>query len=391
MVSKSIEKLVSNNSIIRKMFEEGKILKEKYGEENVFDFSIGNPSVEVPGEVNETIKKVIEEVDVHAYMNNAGYEDVRKTIAQSLNTRFNTSFNSQNIIMCTGAAGGINTVLRTLLNPDDEVIVLIPYFMEYKNYVENYQGKVIEVDCNKEWNPDLRELEDKITAKTKAVIINNPNNPSGIVFSEKTIKDIAEVLNKKQKEYGTSICIISDEPYREIAFDNIEIPYITKYYNNTIVVYSYSKSLSIPGERIGYIVIPNEIDDFEEVIQGITIANRILGFVNAPSLMQKVIRECLEITADMSVYEKNRNILYEGLTNIGYECIKPQGTFYLFFKSPIEDDKEFCQLAKKFNILMVAGSAFAKPGYVRLAFCTETEKIINSLPRFKELYEQITK
>lgn len=389
MISKSMENLINNNSVIRKMFEEGKILKEKYGKDNVFDFSIGNPSVQVPKEVNESIIKALENDNIHAYMNNAGYDDVRETVAKSINKKFETNFGKQNIIMCTGAAGGINAILRTILNPNDEIIVLVPYFMEYKNYIENYQGKVVEVGCYSDFTPNLEELENKINSKTKGIIINNPNNPSGIVYSEKTIRDISEILNKKQKEFNTSIYIISDEPYREIVFDNIYVPYITKYYNNTLVVYSYSKSLSIPGERIGYIVIPNMAEDFDKLIQGITIANRILGFVNASSLMQKVVKNCVEITADMSVYANNRDLLYNGLIKIGYECVKPQGTFYLFLKSPILDEKEFCNKAKEFNILMVPGSSFAKPGYVRLAFCTETEKIKNSLYKFKELYDTV--
>ena len=389
MISKSIENLINNNSVIRKMFEEGKILKEKYGEENVFDFSIGNPSVPVPNEVNEAIKNALEDENIHAYMNNAGYEDVRETIAQSLNKRFKTNFDKQNIIMSTGAAGGLNVVLRTILNPEDEVIVLVPYFMEYKNYVENYYAKIIEVGCNDDFNPNLKELENKITAKTKAIIINNPNNPSGKVYSEDTIKQISRILEDKQKEFNTNIFIISDEPYREIVFDNIEVPYITKYYTNSLVVYSYSKSLSIPGERIGYIVVPNSADYFENLIQGITIANRILGFVNAPSIMQKVIKYCVDITSDMSIYARNRDLLYNGLKKIGYECVKPEGTFYLFLKSPIADEKKFCDIAKKYNILMVPGSSFKKSGYVRLAFCTKTETIKNSLPKFKELYKEM--
>lgn len=389
MISKSIENLINNNSVIRKMFEEGKILKEKYGEENVFDFSIGNPSVPVPEKVNEAVKKSLEDENIHAYMNNAGYEDVRETIAQSLNKRFKTDFDKQNIIMSTGAAGGLNVVLRTILNPEDEVIVLVPYFMEYKNYVENYYANIIEVGCNDDFNPNLEELENKITAKTKAIIINNPNNPSGKVYSEEVIKQISMILNTKQKELNTSIYIISDEPYREIVFDNIEVPYITKYYNNSLVVYSYSKSLSIPGERIGYIVVPNSADYFENLIQGITIANRILGFVNAPSIMQKVIKDCVDITSDMSIYAKNRDLLYNGLIEIGYECVKPEGTFYLFLKSPIADEKKFCDIAKKYNILMVPGSSFKKSGYVRLAFCTKTETIKNSLPKFEELYKEM--
>ena len=295
----------------------------------------------------------------------------------------------QNIIMCNGAAGGLNCVLRSILNPGDEVIVLVPYFMEYRNYVENFQGKVVEVACNENFEPNYKDLQNKINNKTKAIIVNNPNNPSGIVYSEEIIRCITNILIKKEEEYKTSIYLLADEPYREIVYDGIKVPYLTKYYNDVIVVYSYSKSLSIPGERIGYIVVPNEVDDFENTAQAITISNRILGFVNAPSLMQVVVAECEGLTSDISKYENNRNILYNGLIECGYECQKPQGAFYLFLKSPIKDEKIFCDMAKKYNILMVPGSSFACPGYVRLAFCTETTMIEKSIPKFKELMEEL--
>lgn len=286
---------------------------------------------------------------------------------------------------------GLNVTLKSIINPDDEVIVLIPYFMEYRNYIENYNGKVVEVLCNEDFEPDMADFEKKINIKTKAVIIDNPNNPSGIVYSKKVIKDLAAILRKKEEEYHQAIYLISDEPYREIVYDGIQVPYLTKYYEDTIVVYSYSKSLSLPGERIGYIVTPTEADDFENLVQAMSVATRILGFVNAPSLLQKVVAECVELTSDISKYERNRDILYNGLIQCGYECKKPQGAFYLFLKSPIEDEKEFCNLAKKYNILMVPGSSFAYPGYVRLAFCTETKMIENAIPKFQLLKEEINK
>lgn len=249
MIAKNMERLVKNNSVIREMFEEGKKLVKQYGKENVYDFSLGNPSVEPPKQVNIAIKKCLEDKNIHAYMANNGYEDVRKIIANSLNNRFATNFNEKNINMCVGAAGGLNVVLKSILNPDDEVIVLVPYFMEYRNYIENYQGKVIEVSCNENFEPDMTDFEDKINAKTKSVIINNPNNPSGIVYSEKVIKSLVRILRKKENEYHQPIYLISDEPYREIVYDGIQVPYLTKYYDNTMVVYSYSKSLSIPRRK----------------------------------------------------------------------------------------------------------------------------------------------
>ncbi len=389
MIAKKMGKLVKNNSVIREMFEEGKRLVKQYGKENVYDFSLGNPSVEPPKQVNEAIEKCLEDKNIHAYMSNNGYEDVRKMIANSLNHRFATNFKESNICMCVGAAGGLNVALKAILNPEDEVIVLIPYFMEYRNYIENYNGNVVEVLCNEDFEPDIADFEKKITAKTKAVIINNPNNPSGMVYSESVIQKLVEVLSKKEAEYQQTIYLISDEPYREIVYDGVQVPYLTKYYDDTLVVYSYSKSLSLPGERIGYIVIPEEADDFENLVQAMTIATRILGFVNAPSLLQKAVAECVDLTSDISEYEKNRDILYHGLIRIGYECKKPQGAFYLFLKSPMKNEREFCQLAKKYHILMVSGSSFACPGYVRLAFCTDTKMIENSLPKFKQLKEEI--
>ena len=389
MIAEKMQKLVNNNLTIRQMFEEGKRLKQQYGEENVYDFSLGNPSVEPPIQVNEAVHKYVEDENIHAYMSNGGYEEVRKKIANSLNKNFETNYTEKNIIMSVGAAGGLNVVLKTILNPEEEVIVFVPYFMEYRDYIENYGGKIVEVLCHENFEPNLEDFEKKINSKTKAIIINSPNNPSGIIYSEEVIKELTDILRKKEKEFHQTIYLISDEPYRQIVYDNHKVPYLTKYYDDTIVVYCYSKSLSIPGERIGYIAVANEVNDSEDVILGCTIATRILGFVNAPSLMQKVISECLEITSDMSEYEQNRDILYDGLVKCGYECQKPQGTFYLFLKSPIENEKEFCSIAKKYHILMVPGSSFSYPGYVRLAFCTKSSIVQNSIQKFKELMEEI--
>lgn len=391
MISDKMKKLVKNNSTIREMFEEGNKLKKKYGEENVFDFSLGNPSVEPPEEVNKSIKNCLEIKNIHSYMSNSGYDDVREKVAQFLNKKFSTNYIKEGIIMSCGAAGGLNVVLKSILNPDDEVIVFVPYFMEYGYYIDNYNGKVVEVSCNDSFEPDLKDFEEKISSKTKAIIINSPNNPSGIIYSENVIKKLTDILKKKEQEYNKSIYLISDEPYRDIVYDNNEVPYLPKYYQNTIVVYCYSKSLSIPGERIGYISILSKVDDFENLVQACSISTRILGFINANSLIQKSVAECLEITSDMSEYVENRDLLYNGLIECGYECIKPQGTFYLFLKSPIDDEKAFCEMAKKYNILMVPGSSFRCSGYLRLAFCTKREVIENSIPKFKELIDKIRK
>lgn len=393
MISKKMENMVANSSAIRAMFEEGNRLAKIYGSENVFDFSLGNPNVPAPDAVKYAIKELLEEEDpvvLHGYTNsNAGYEDVRKAVADSLNERFGTHFGSKNITMTVGAAGGLNVILKSLINPGDEVIAFAPYFGEYRSYTDNYDGVLIEISPNTiDFQPKLDEFEKKITQKTKAVIVNTPNNPTGVVYSEETIQKMASILEEKQKEYGTDIYLISDEPYRELAYDGVEVPYLTKYYANTIVGYSYSKSLSLPGERIGYLVIPDEASDSEKLIGAVNVATRILGFVNAPTLQQKVVKACLNEKTDISYYDRNRETLYNGLKNLGFDCIKPEGAFYLFVKSPIADEKEFCNEAKKYNILIVPGSSFACPGYVRMAYCVSYETIVNSLPKFAELAKQ---
>ena len=392
MIAEKMKGYVANSSIIRAMFEEGKELAAKIGAENVFDFSLGNPSVEPPKHVKEAIIEILNEessMEIHGYMSNAGFESVRKTIADSLNKKFETSFNENNILMTVGAAGGLNVILKTLLNPGDEVITFAPYFGEYNNYVANFEGKLIAVTPNtKDFQPNIEEFEEKITEKTKAVIVNTPNNPTGVVYSEETIQKIAAVLEKKEEEFGTSIYLIADEPYRELAYDGVKVVYLTKYYHNTIVGYSYSKSLSLPGERIGYLVIPNEVDDYDDVFQAACVANRILGFVNAPSLIQKVVAKCIDAEVDVEVYNRNRELLYNSLIKYGYSCVKPQGAFYLFVKSLEEDDKAFAAAAKKYNLLVVPGSAFGCPGYVRIAYCVDYEMIERSLPAFEQLAKE---
>lgn len=374
------------------MFEEGTRLKAIYGADKVFDFSLGNPSVPAPDCVRQAIIDLANEMEptvLHGYMNNAGFEDVRQTIAESLNRRFGTAFAAKNLIMTVGAASGLNVILKAILNPGEEVIVFAPYFLEYGSYVKNYDGRLVEVSPDTAtFQPNLEEFETKITANTKAVIVNTPHNPTGVVYSEETIKKLSAILEKKQKEFGTVIYLISDEPYRELAYDGVEVPYLTKYYANTVVAYSYSKSLSLPGERIGYLVIPDEADGSEELFTAASIANRILGSVNAPSLMQKVIGKCVDAEVDIAAYDKNRTALYNGLKECGFECIKPQGAFYLFVKSPVANEKEFVEAGKKYNILMVPGTSFACPGYVRLAYCVSYETIVNSLPQFKKLAEE---
>ena len=386
MISEKMKPLVNNNSAIRAMFEEGKRLASIHGAENVYDFSLGNPNVPAPAEVNLAICDILKEEEstfVHGYMSNAGDEDVSQAVAESLNKRFGTRFHKNNILMTVGAASGLNVILKTLLNPGDEVIAFAPYFVEYGNYVRNYDGNLVVISPDTtDFEPNLAELEQKINARTKAVIINTPNNPTGVVYSLETLTKMADIMRAKEKELGTTIVLLSDEPYRELAYDGVEVPYVTNVYDNTVICYSYSKSLSLPGERIGYLVIPDALKDSGEVFDAATIANRVLGCVNAPSLMQRVIMRCLDAKVNLEAYDRNRNLLYNGLKDLGFECIKPQGAFYLFVKSPEADEKKFCENCKKYNILVVPGTSFACPGYVRISYCVSYEQIERSLPAF---------
>lgn len=389
MISNKMKSLVNNNSTIRAMFEEGKRLSDIYGEENVFDYSIGNPNVEPPENIKTIISDILNKEKpnfVHGYMNNSGYEDVRDDISSFLNKKNNLNLTRNNIVMTCGAAGGLNIILKSILNPDEEVITFAPFFGEYKNYVENFDGKLVIVPTNIDtFEPDLDELSKVINSKTKAIIINNPNNPTGVIYSKNAIQSLADLLNKKQKELNTSIYLISDEPYREIVYDNAEVPCLLKYYDNTFIGYSYSKSLSLPGERIGYVVVNPSMTDCDEMMAALNIANRILGFVNAPSLFQRVIAKSLGSEVDVNIYKKNRDLLYNHLVKLGFTCIKPKGAFYLFPRTPIEDDKKFCEDAKQFNLLLVPGSTFGCPSHIRLSYCISYEKIEKSLQAFDKL------
>lgn len=391
MISKKIEKALQGSSAIRAMFVEGKEMAAKFGAENVYDFSLGNPATPAPDAFQQTIKDLLDEVDsleLHGYMENAGYTDVRAAVAKNLNKRFGTDFDSHNIIMTVGAAGGLNIIFKTILDPGDEVIVFAPFFGEYRQYAANFDADIVTVNPDLEtFQPDMADFEAKITAKTKALIVNTPNNPTGVIYQPETMQQIGAILEKKQAEFGHDIYLISDEPYRELVYDGNSEDFLTKYYKNTIVGYSFSKSLSLPGERIGYVAVPNEASDAELLIRGMEISNRTLGFVNAPSLIQKAVARCLEEKTDVNFYDENRKMLYEGLTKLGFTCIKPEGAFYLWVKSPVADEEAFVNEGKKFHILMVKGSAFGCPGFVRLAYCVSHETIQNALPAFAKLAE----
>ncbi len=396
MVSNRMKTSLENAISIRDIFEEGKKMAAIYGKENIFNFSIGNPSVAPPAAVNEAMKEVLDTEDaltLHGYPANVGHPDVRTRVAEYLNKSYDTSYTMDNIIMTSGAASAIAILCNTFLDYGDEVITFAPYFWEYKSYVESFYGKLVPALCDqKTLQPDPATFEAAFSEKTKFVLINTPNNPTGAVYTEESIQQVAGILEQKEKEYGHPIYLISDEPYRNLAYGGVKVPYLPHFYHNTIVVYSYSKTLSIPGERIGYIAMESTVDGFEEIFATATASIRYLGYVNAPSLQQKILLKCVDASVDISIYEKTRDVLYEGLTGMGYECIHPDGAFYLFMKALEEDDARFCAEAKKERIIMAPGSAFYGPGWVRISYCVPFEVAKASLPgfaRLKERYEAI--
>ncbi len=391
-ISKEMEKLLETGSVLRIMFEEGKKMAREIGPENVYDFSLGNPSVPAPPEFNEALKQVVDENDpfaLHSYMSNAGYEETRQAIADDLNKRFGSHYKWENITMTVGAANAIVAAMKVLTDPGDEVVVFAPYFLEYRNYIANFGAECVVVPANPPtFLPDPDAFAAVITERTKAVIINNPNNPTGVIYGEDSIKKVATVLEKAQSRYGHAIYLISDEPYRELVYDGSEVPNVGAFYKNTMVAYSYSKSLSVPGERIGYLAVSPEADEVERIDAALAIAVRVLGCVNAPSLQQKAIVKVLDKRTDINEYAENRRILLEGLDRAGFEYVNPEGAFYVFVKTPIEDDREFAAYAKnKYHILISPGSAFCCSGYVRIAYCVARERIERAIPFFVKLAE----
>ena len=392
MISEKMKGFVAGSSAIRAMFEEGKRMAAEFGADYVYDFSLGNPNVPAPQAVKDAILDITENEDpvmLHGYMNNSGYEDVRQTIAEHLNKNFHTSFSAKNILMTVGAAGGLNVILKTLLNPGDEVVTISPYFGEYRSYVGNFDGVLVESPADPEtFYPDFADLKKKITAKTKAMIINSPNNPTGVIYPESVIVELAQLLSEKESECGHPIYLISDEPYREIVFDGETVPWITGYYADSIVGSSFSKSLSLPGERIGYLVLPDSLDGAEDILAAANVANRILGFVNAPSLMQRVVARCIDVRSDVDFYLKNRDDLYLALIEDGYTVVHPDGAFYMWVKSPEEDERAFVdRLKKDEHILAVQGRSFGCKGWVRIAYCVAHETIEGALPGFQRVAE----
>ena len=395
MFNEQMYALGSKRSIIREIFEYCKSRSLEIGADKVYDFSIGNPSVEPPREIADTIRDLLENessVALHGYTSAQGDLGVRRAIADDINSRFGIGVTPDSIYMTCGAAASLTISLKALMNPGDECIVFAPFFTEYRVFIENAYGKVVaSVPEEQTFQINVSDFESKITEKTKAVIVNSPNNPSGVVYSEKTIIALTDVLKKKEKEYGHPIYLIADEPYRELVFDGVDVPYLMNYYDDTLVCYSYSKALSLPGERIGYIAVSPKCDDAKNVYLAVCGAGRSLGYVCAPSLFQKVVAKTVGAKVDVEIYKTNRDILYKNLTSYGFECVKPDGAFYLFVKSPSGDAFEFYRRAKEREILLVPCDDFGVTGYVRIAYCVDKARIENSLPAFKALAEEYKK
>ena len=393
-ISKNIKSIMSRSSWIREMFEEGALLKAKYGQENVFDFSLGNPNIKPPDKFRQTLKDIVEAkggLD-HGYMPNTGYPQVRKSVADylsgSLSMEDKASLTENEIIMTCGAAGALNVILKTILNPGEEIITPSPYFVEYNFYADNHGGVLKTVPTKPDFTLDIGSIAPAVNEKTRGVLINSPNNPTGQVYSKKSLAELGLCLEEMSRKLNRTIYLISDEPYRKIVYDNIEVPSIFNCYKESIIANSYSKELSIPGERIGYIAVNPEASYKKELLGGMALANRILGFVNAPALMQRVVSALQGASVDVAAYDRKRTLLCDGLAKCGYEFEKPLGAFYLFSKTPVADDVEFVRALQKEMILTVPGAGFGGPGYMRIAFCVDDETIIKAMPGFKKVIEQ---
>ncbi len=388
--SERIQESIKRSSWIRKMFEQGGQMKEKYGAENVFDFSLGNPNLEPPKKFNEVLDKLVKDTAPgrHGYMPNAGYVETRQAVADNLNTFNRAQFSPNEIVMTVGAGGALNVVLKTILNPGEEVIIPSPYFVEYNFYLDNHQGVPRIVPTKPDFSIDFDTISEAITEKTRAVLINSPNNPTGKVYGEGELNKLSDILSNYSEQFGQPIYLISDEPYRKIVYDGVTVPSVFNVYNESFVVTSFSKDLSLPGERIGYLAANPDISDKDIVIAGLVLCNRCLGYVNAPALMQRAIPYLLDESVDISLYQKKRDMLYNGLSSFGYDIVKPEGTFYLFPRTPIEDDVTFVSELLKEKILVVPGSGFGGPGHFRIAYCVSDEVIEGALPGFEKVMKK---
>lgn len=383
-ISNNVRRRMSEGSWIRKMFEEGVALRQRYGEENVFDLSLGNPVMEPPQEFRQELTKLVLNPmpGMHRYMENAGYPETRAAVAAQLSADTGLKFTASEIVMTCGAAGALNVVLKTILDPGDEVIVFAPYFPEYMNYIDNHGGSAKVLPTDERFLPRLDVLEAGITAKTKGMIINSPNNPTGVVYSEQVVREIANLLEKKSTVFGKDIFLISDEPYRKLVYDGVKCPSIFAHYRNSVVVTSHSKDLAIPGERIGYIAVHPECRQRAELLAGFVFCNRVLGYVNAPALMQHVVRHLQNVTVSVAEYQRKRDFLYEHLVGMGYQVTKPQGAFYMFPRSPLEDDVAFVAELRKWQVLTVPGRGFGAQGYFRISYCVEDRTLEGALIGF---------
>ena len=393
MLSEKMVQLGTNRSVIRDLFEYGNKRKAEIGAENVFDFSIGNPSVPAPECVKEAAIDLLtngDPVALHGYTSAQGDAALREKLASYVNEQHGTNLTADNFYVTVGAAASLTISLKALAEPDDEFITFAPFFPEYTVWVENAKAKLLINPADTEsFQIDFDAFEELLSPMTKGIIINSPNNPSGVVYSAETIQKLADVLRRKEKEYGHAIYLIADEPYREIVYEGVEVPYVPNYYENTFVCYSYSKSLSLPGERIGYIIVPDEMEDSKRVMAAVYGAGRALGFVCAPVLFQRVAAMCADVPSDIAAYARNRDLLYNGLTELGYECVRPQGAFYLFVKSPEPDANAFSERAKKHDVLVVPSDSFGCPGYVRISYCVAEKTIVDSMPAFKAIMEEV--
>jgi len=389
-ISKKMQQSMVEGSWIRMMFEEGAVLKQQYGKENVFDLSLGNPIMEPPQEFVHELRKLIEQpiTGMHRYMPNAGYPETREAVAAQLSMEIGIKFTLKEIIMTCGAAGALNVVLKTVLNPGDEVIIFTPYFLEYANYIDNHGGVVRVLPSDEQFIPRLDVLESAIGPQTKAVIINSPNNPTGIVYSEDFLHKLGEVLGKKEAQHGTQIYLISDEAYRKIIYDGLKFPSPLHHHSQSIIVTSHSKDLALPGERIGYIAVHPDCSQREELVDCLIFCNRTLGYVNAPALMQHLVRHLQQATVSIAGYQRNRDFLYNNLVKMGYSVIRPQGAFYMFPKSPLEDDVTLVKELQNWKVLTVPGRGFGLPGYFRIAFCVDEQTLEGSLDGFRKVAQK---
>jgi len=387
MISKYINQAMEQSSWIRRMFEAGKEMKQNFGADNVYDLSLGNPILEPPLEFFSVFQKIATNTSSgrHRYMSNAGFEDVRDKVARYLRQKNLLKTQTKHIIMSCGAGGAINVILKTIIDPGDEVIILAPYFSEYIFYIHNQQGKVVVAETDSEFDLDLNQLDRKITARTKAIIINSPHNPTGKIYDKKSLMGMAMLLKDRQIKYQKDIYVISDEPYREIVFDGKKVTSIVSLHENSFMAYSWSKSLAVPGDRIGYIAVNPEMNEVDKVIDGLIFSTRILGFINATAVMQLAVGELLHATVKVNYYETKRNYIYKRLTEAGYEIVKPRGTFYIFPKAPGNDDLSFVQKAKEKRVLIVPGIGFGRAGYIRISYCVDDRTIERGLDQLVKL------